>query len=717
MELKDLKLINNGGIPEQEQRLEDKVASTAIPLEGSTGKSTLADRKAIHNLPKFEVGKPGPVQITGLGGGTTNNFNFSGRTSAAAQLGKGLTPDASKAIKSLPTGPSGGGGGGLGKAIGGLGDVAGSAVSNLGGAIDFVGGIASAGQFNMTADDALKDAGTSSGNIGGVGYTRQNDVDSAQISAQTSAENSANTVGLMGKGASLGASVGSVAGPVGGLIGGAVGAIGGLVGGLLGGAARKRKMRRMIAEAKDKAFRQNDYARSGALTSAMQQQYAQEFGDTESQSLYGFADGLAQTPFGFTSGKLQNAYGSNGEIAVQRGPFGNILAATKLGHGRDNKDTVPIVVDNNTEIYTNKKVNIAPGIEVRPSEYFEKTGDADGANYMTAMNIQKKKYKNGKLPGFKWGLPEWTNFGVNTIGTIGSLVDAHNIENEPLSNPNTKKTNPFADIALKTMADIKYNNYQAYNDIWDTYYKHTHQVDNNNNLSAAQRAVMNYAGYKDAMDSMAKINQYAQEANNKYGQAFAQMAAQLGEDQANRDQKAAMFDYEAYNQAHGARRLMASQRKADAMNYLNNWAKGLTDMHMWRRMMDNYDREFEANHPESTSTNAPKVSLDPNGLFRKANFAGTKSVLPDKLSSTPVSQQLIDMFTAETPQDRVRKMKRQSIPKSWTSPTDKSFMNITGVKKQPVYAGGSEFNLFRNMTGFPNWESFMYYAPSPFKRR
>ena len=78
-----------------------------------------------------------------MGGGTINSFNFAGRTSAAAQLGKGLTPDASKAIKSLPTGPSGGGG--LGKAIGGLGDVAGSAVSNLSGAIDFVGGIASAG--------------------------------------------------------------------------------------------------------------------------------------------------------------------------------------------------------------------------------------------------------------------------------------------------------------------------------------------------------------------------------------------------------------------------------------------------------------------------------------------------------------------------------------------------------------------------------------------
>ena len=259
----------------------------------------------------------------------------------------------------------------------------------------------------------------------------------------------------MGKGASLGASIGSVAGPVGGLIGGAVGAVGGLVGGLFGGAARRRKMRRMIAEAKDKAFRQNDFSRSGALTSAMQQQYAQEFGDTESQSLYGFAEGLAQTPFGFASGKLTNAYGSNGEFAVQRDPLGNVIAATKLGHGRDNKDTVPIVVDDKTEIYTNKKVEIAPGVKVRPSEYFENTGDANGANYMTAMNIQKKKgYKCGKLPKFAWGLPEWTNLGANAIGMIGSLVDAHNIENEPLSNPNTRRTNAYENVALNKMASL-----------------------------------------------------------------------------------------------------------------------------------------------------------------------------------------------------------------------------------------------------------------------
>lgn len=548
MELKNRKLINNGGIPQQEQRLEDKVASTAIPLGGSTGKSTLADRKAISNLPKYSLGK-------------TINAWMDKKNSM-------------------------------------FGNNAEAVMSAAGGAIDLVGGIANAGQFNMTADDLLKDAGTSSGNIGGVGYTRQNDVDSAQISAQTSAENSANTVGLMGKGASLGASVGSVAGPVGGLIGGAVGAIGGLVGGLFGGAARRRKMRRMIAEAKDKAFRQNDFSRSGAFTSAMQQQYAQEFGDTELQSLYGFANGKQSfSAAGPTEG--YNARVSNGEIIANKFT-GEMFRVPGLPNNKDGK--LALIRPTDT-IITNKY-----GL----SDYVAETGDLEGGEAMMSSIMKAKGvkgYKCGKLPKFAWGLPEWTNLGTNAIGMIGSLVDAHNIENELLSNPNTRRTNAYENVALNKMASLQYNPYQSYNDAYNMYAKNRYASNNNQGMSAAQRAVMNYAGYKDAMDSMAKINQYAQEANNKYGQAFAQMAAQLGDEQAKRDQQAAQFDYEAYNQAHGAKRMMVSQRKADAMNYLNNWAKGLTDMHMWRDQMGLWQSVVDSKKAEQYQ----KAELSPWG--------------------------------------------------------------------------------------------------------
>ena len=136
--------------------------------------------------------------------------------------------------------------------------------------MDFVSSIGSAGKFNKSADDLLQEVGSAEGNIGGVSYQTQNEINAQGVAAQTSAENKANTVGLMGKGAALGASLGMVAGPVGSLVGGAVGAIGGLMGGLFGSSKRKREMRRRVAEAQDKAFRQNDFSRNGALTSVLQ---------------------------------------------------------------------------------------------------------------------------------------------------------------------------------------------------------------------------------------------------------------------------------------------------------------------------------------------------------------------------------------------------------------------------------------------------------------
>jgi len=145
----------------------------------------------------------------------------------------------------------------------------GAASTGAVGVLDMVGSIGAASKFNRTADDLLRDAGTSQSNIGGVGYTVQNGLDDKQIESEVNAENTANTVGLVGKGTSTGAAIGSLAGPVGGVIGGAVGAVGGLIGGLFGGGAKKREMRRQMRLAEYKRINTNSFNRSGALTTVL----------------------------------------------------------------------------------------------------------------------------------------------------------------------------------------------------------------------------------------------------------------------------------------------------------------------------------------------------------------------------------------------------------------------------------------------------------------
>lgn len=602
MELTGLKRINNKYTYETGPTIAEKVAS-GIGVEGTTGQSTLADRKTIKNLPKFEDGF------------SFGHYNFAGRPSATDQLASGPN----KIPNNLPT--SIGGGASFGKTLGNVASTAapyaGALMQNATAAVDFVSSIGSAGRFGKSADDLLQEAGSDQGSIGGVSYTAQNDVDAQQVSAQTSAENKANTIGLMGKGASLGASVGSVAGPVGGLIGGAVGAIGGLVGGLFGSSKRKREMRRRIAEAQNKTYRTNEFSKSGALTSVLQQNYAREYGDTETQSLYGFEDGKpAQMPSGeFVPNKMQTAWGSNGEVMVQRDGAGNVVAASQIGRGRDSKDTVPIVVDDNTEIYTNKQVEIAPGIKIRPSEYFKNTGDANGANYLTAMNIQRKKFKNGKLPGFAWGLPEWSNLLGNAAGYFTAKADKAKIDAEPVSRPNTYQSNPNASQALYILGQQQENPYAIMPELYNTYAKGMYALSNNGGLSGGQRTLARLSAMNNLTANAAKLQQSAQSANIAHRQQYADAMLRYGAADAQNRMAALQHDYNAYSQAHGAKQLMSSQRQTDAMNYLLNGIKGNNDLYMWRSMKDLYEQDINSRRNDRMARyklNQPAVVKNPD---------------------------------------------------------------------------------------------------------
>ena len=109
-----------------------------------------------------------------------------------------------------------------------------------------VNGIGAASKYNKTADDLLQDAGKSQNNIGGVGYTVQNDINKSAEEAQVDAEAKSSTLGLAAKGAATGAAIASVIPGVGTAVGGIVGGVAGLVGGLFGGASKKREMKKQM---------------------------------------------------------------------------------------------------------------------------------------------------------------------------------------------------------------------------------------------------------------------------------------------------------------------------------------------------------------------------------------------------------------------------------------------------------------------------------------
>lgn len=137
-------------------------------------------------------------------------------------------------------------------------------------------------QLNQTksTDQYLADAGTSQGSVMGVGYTTQNSVNKDKILGDLDKSGATNTLSSTASGVTAGAQIG---GPWGAVIGGVVG----LGAGLFSWLGGKSKARKRLEAARQLAIYNNNYNRSSAMTTGLQQKYYNENGDTTGQILYG----------------------------------------------------------------------------------------------------------------------------------------------------------------------------------------------------------------------------------------------------------------------------------------------------------------------------------------------------------------------------------------------------------------------------------------------
>ena len=130
-----------------------------------------------------------------------------------------------------------------------------------------------------TGDQMIADAGTSEGSVMGIDYTRQNSIDSGKYESQVNSSGLSNTMGSTVSGAQAGA---SIAGPWGAVVGGAAG----LVTGLFGWGSSKRKLQKRLHDARQLTSRTNTFNRSGAMSTGLQNEYYQDYGNTQDDVLY-----------------------------------------------------------------------------------------------------------------------------------------------------------------------------------------------------------------------------------------------------------------------------------------------------------------------------------------------------------------------------------------------------------------------------------------------
>ena len=159
------------------------------------------------------------------------------------------------------------------------GQLASAGISGLQGATSIASNFMNQTKSVPTGDQMMAESGTSEGSVMGINYTRQNSIDSGKYESEVNSSGLGNTMSSTVSGASAGA---SIAGPWGAVAGGAVG----LVSGLVGWGSSKKKLQKRLHDAKQLTSRTNTFNRSGAMSTGLQNEYYQDYGNTQDDVLY-----------------------------------------------------------------------------------------------------------------------------------------------------------------------------------------------------------------------------------------------------------------------------------------------------------------------------------------------------------------------------------------------------------------------------------------------
>lgn len=152
------------------------------------------------------------------------------------------------------------------------------AASVVGGIVNLAQGYLGQQSAVKSTEELMANAGTQNRSIGGVGYVRQNYANDSEVLSNLDKSGLSSTLGGVASGASAGAAFGPWGAAIGGIVGG--------VTGLFGWSASKSAQRKRLNNARQLTSRINTGNQAGAMTTALQQDYYSQYGNTNGGVLY-----------------------------------------------------------------------------------------------------------------------------------------------------------------------------------------------------------------------------------------------------------------------------------------------------------------------------------------------------------------------------------------------------------------------------------------------
>lgn len=510
-----------------------------------------------------------------------------------------------------------------------------SGVGNaIGATAAFVGDVYNGTRYENSAQDLLQNANRSNSSTNDVGYEMQNSIDADREMQIEHRQNVSNTLKSMGSGAAMGAAVGSIFPGAGTVIGGAIGSALGLAGGLFGSGKRHAAARRAIAEANNQRMRTNNYNRDVAMTTGMQADFANEYGNTEDQVLYtkhgkdmgskGRTIGLGtvETSNGPKYG-FQNAWVSEGEgIYNPSTGYARFVTHGQNDTAKANLKAEDVVFGDlkNPETGRTFKKDAAQYIlakenlnKKRPKTTDERTlrifeatskplADALDAKLQDLAQIQEQtrayddytgimKAKHGKdaLPKMKLG-GGVSNAIAGILGTGLSIGQYFDAKNQRIYRPYTYVENPYERRALADMYGLRINPYNTLQQLRSIAGRANYATNVSGGLSTGQKMLQKTAIASNTQANTANALQNIAEKNIALRSATDTAALNAGEQSASNMMNALRWDSDQYAKAHAARiagmQTAESNFLAQIQQYLANawkYRTGIATIDMWNK--------------------------------------------------------------------------------------------------------------------------------------
>lgn len=503
---------------------------------------------------------------------------------------------------------------------------------NIGNAVGSVANFASS-IANSFSEPTLTGTNKTYTTSGPISYQKTDYVNNEDEYNALKKQNTTNSLSTVSSGATAGAAIGSIIPGVGTAIGGVVGAVGGAIASIFGANKRKRELMKKIKAENQNITRKNQFNLAEAHSDMIEQDYYSNNEDTQDDILYA---NKGKTPF---EGKDKaNAFVGKGETIID----GNTGDMTEVkGGSAVGVDDVPAVIKPEDAVAGNKTnprtgntfaedmkpltrmesklkrnterniKSIAANTEKLVKAYTQPLVNRLIAEQASVLeNSNKPKYDEGKSP--KKTIESLYSYAQPILSTIGTLMPSiwNAVQGmqkpEKVTADELYSKNAYANKALSTMAKRRYNirpELNALNSLERRQRYNARQLGNEGGLNRA----LDLAGTLGLANQISNVYAKKQSADNAYTAEYANMAAQLGAQEAANRSTAMKLAYEtnARNKA-----TQKAYQQAAITGFANYAQQQQLDANR-KRMDDTKLRILEKYYGLGTTQDNIKYLLDP----------------------------------------------------------------------------------------------------------